>query len=246
MPRIRSALATPWAASLLLFASAVPAWPGRDGAGASHVAVEDLRPAGYTGTPFADARVTGGPQVIPGRVRCAWYDAGGEGVAYHDSDSTNNGSGRLNQLDGSYLHAFRKDEGVDTSYTKFRDAIDDHPYNLVSPEPNLLYVGWTEPGEWFNLTVQVKAAGRYAVGLWYTSNRGGTIALELNGAPLAGPLEVPTTFDARDPLAWRQWHHWNRLARWASVSLPEGTSVLTVKVLTKGNMNLESLEFTPE
>ena len=47
-------------------------------------AAQDLRPAGYTGTIFADARNTGGAQNIPGRVRCALYDRGGEGVAYHD------------------------------------------------------------------------------------------------------------------------------------------------------------------
>ena len=30
-----------------------------------------------------------GPQQIPGRVECAYYDLGGEGVAYHDTDPTN-------------------------------------------------------------------------------------------------------------------------------------------------------------
>ena len=164
----------------------------------------------------------------------------------HDSDAKNSGSGNLNPLDGSYLHAFRKDEGVDTSYTKFKDVIDNSPYNVVAPEEEgLLYVGWTEPGEWFNVTVDVKRAGQYDVALWYTSNRGGTIGLELNGKPLAGPLEIPSTFDAKDPIAWRQWHHWNRHAGLATVTLPAGTSVLTVKVLTLGNMNFESLVFVP-
>ncbi|MEJ0088959.1 MAG: hypothetical protein WDM80_04290 [Limisphaerales bacterium] len=37
----------------------------------------------------------GGPQKIPGRVQCARYDLGDEGVAYHDTDTVNNGSGRL-------------------------------------------------------------------------------------------------------------------------------------------------------
>ena len=94
--------------------------------------------------------------------------------------------------------------------------------------------------------MDVQRAGAYLVALWYTSNRGGTIALELNGRPLAGPLEVKSTFDAKDPLAWRQWHHWNRADRLARVQLPAGRSVLTVRVLTEGNMNLESFEFLPE
>ena len=58
---------------------------------------------------------------------------GGEGVAYHDSDAKNNGSGALNPADGTYLNEFRMNEGVDTSYTKFHDEIDNNPYNLVLP-----------------------------------------------------------------------------------------------------------------
>jgi hypothetical protein len=69
--------------------------------------------ASYAGQPFHDQRYAGGPQVIPGKVQCAYYDAGGEGVAYHDSDAVNHGSGELNPLDGSYLHGFRVREGVD-------------------------------------------------------------------------------------------------------------------------------------
>ena len=198
------------------------------------------------GTPFRDERYAGGAQPVPGRVRCAYYDAGGEGVAYHDTDAVNHGSGNLNPLDGTYLNEFRKGDGVDTSYTKFRDAIDNSPFNVVMPEEGLPYVGWTEPGEWFTLSVDVARAGTYAVGLWYTSNRGGTVSLSLDGRPLAGPLTVPTTFDARDPVGWRQWHHWNRLDRFAVVELPAGRHVLRLQVLTEGNMNFESLEFTAQ
>src|SRR5271170_4270891 len=81
----------------------------------------------YTGVPYRDGLYTGGAQKIPGRVECAYYDSGGEGTAYHDSDAKNNGSGALNPADGSYLNQFRMDEGVDISYTKFHghnEAID--------------------------------------------------------------------------------------------------------------------------
>ncbi len=109
--------------------------------------------------PFHDVVYHGGPQIIPGRVQCAYYDLGGEGIAYHDTDAKNNGSGALNPADGSYLNQFRMDEGVDTSYTKFHDQIDNNPYNLVPPPEGQLYVGWTEPGEWFNMTVEVERPG---------------------------------------------------------------------------------------
>ena len=107
---------------------------------------------GYKGTPFHDSVYTGGPQKIPGRVQCAYYDLGGEGVAFHDSDATNSGSGALNKPDGTYLNEFRMHESVGISYTKFhhQTPIDDNPFDLVQPSENQLYVGWTLPGEWFN------------------------------------------------------------------------------------------------
>src|SRR6201996_7399587 len=72
--------------------------------------------------PFQDSHFRAFPQRIPGRVECAAYDAGGEGVAYHDSDAVNHGSGQLNPADGTYLNEFRMQEGVDISYTKFPTA----------------------------------------------------------------------------------------------------------------------------
>ena len=32
-------------------------------------------------------------QEIPGKIECELYNQGGEGIAYHDTDSSNNGSG---------------------------------------------------------------------------------------------------------------------------------------------------------
>src|SRR5277367_5024139 len=182
----------------------------------------------YKGTPYQDSRYKRGAQTIPGRVECAYYDLGGEGVAYHDTDSKNNGSGGLNPADGTYLNQFRMDESVDISYTKFHDQIDNNPYDLVQPPENQLYVGWTEPGEWFNITVQVAHAGVYSADLLYTSNRGGTISLDVNGESVTSPLTIPSTFNASDPLAWRQWHHWNIMANLVRLRLPAGKSVLTV------------------
>ena len=197
----------------------------------------------YKGTPFHDSHYLGGAQKIPGVVHCALYDLGGEGVAYHDSDAKNNGSGGLNPADGTYLNEFRISEGVDTSYTKFHDQIDNNPYDLVQPPENLLYVGWTEPGEWFNITVQVAEAGTYTADLLYTSNRGGTISLDVNGVPGTGPLIIVSTFNASDPLAWRQWHHWNLAPAILKLHLPVGKSVLKVHILTGGQMNLATFEF---
>jgi hypothetical protein len=199
----------------------------------------------YKGTPYHDSRYPGGPQKIPGRVECAYYDLGGDGVAYHDADARNNGSGALNPADGNYLNQFRMDEGVDISYTKFHDQIDNSLYDMVQPPENQLYVGWTEPGEWFNITVQVAHAGTYSADLLYTSNRGGTVSMDVNGKDATGPLTIASTFNASDPIAWRQWHHWNVMRNILRLHLPAGISVLAVHILTEGNMNLAYFDFKP-
>jgi hypothetical protein len=82
-------------------------------------------PKDYKGKPFRDATHTTGAQTIPGRLEAVLYDLGGEGVAYHDTDKINHGSGELNYTPGhceaevpiSICH-FREDEGVDISYVK--------------------------------------------------------------------------------------------------------------------------------
>jgi hypothetical protein len=137
-------------------------------------------------------------------------------------------------------------EGVDTSYTKFHDPnvpIDNNPYDLVQPPPDQLYVGWTEPGEWFNLTVNVAHAGLYTADLLYTSNRGGSISLDVDGKPSASPIDIPSTFNPAEPIAWRQWHHWNVLPHATTLQLPAGKSVLTVHIVTGGQMNLACFDF---
>jgi hypothetical protein len=177
---------------------------------------------------------------------CAYYDLGGEGVAYHDSDPQNHGSGELNPADGTYLNEFRIHEGVDISYTKFDhkpNQIDDNSFDKIVPPPNLLYVGWTEPGEWFNMTVDVERTGTYAADLLYTSNRGGTISVDVNGKDATGPLQIMSTNDPSDPVAWRQWHHWNLAPHLFNVRLNKGRNVLTIHILNKGNMNLAYFAF---
>ena len=207
------------------------------------VSVSEAADPGYKGLPYHDSRYNGGAQKIPGRVDCAYYDLGGEGVAYHDTDAKNNGSGALNPADGTYLNQFRMDEGVDTSYTKFHDQIDNNPYDVVQPPENLLYVGWTEPGEWFKITVEVARAGLYSADLLYTSNRVGTISVDVDGKTGTGPLTIQSTFNAADPIAWRQWHHWNVVQGLVKLRLPKGKSVLTVHILSGGNMNLAYFDF---
>jgi len=196
------------------------------------------------GQPYHDAVHAGGPQRIPGPVFCAYYDLGGEGVAFHDTDAENQGSGKLNPADGTYLNEFRRHEGLDTSYTKQVPDLDS-PCNRVVPPLGLLYVGWNEPGEWFNLTVETAAAGDYVADLLYTAHNDATVSIEVEGGPAAVPIALASTFDAADPIPWRQWHHWNVARDACTIRLPKGVSLLTVRIVSGGNLNLATFAFRP-
>jgi hypothetical protein len=69
--------------------------------------------------------------------------------------------------------------------------------------------------------------------------------LDVNGKDATGPLQIASTYDAADPLAWRQWHHWNLASQLLKVRLGKGKSVFTVHILTNGNMNLAYFDFKP-
>lgn len=195
------------------------------------------------GEPFRDAVRAGDPQKIPGAVFCAYYDLGGEGVAFHDTDGENQGSGKLNPADGRYLNEFRKSEGLDISYTK-QVPDRESPGNKVVPPLGLLYVGWNDPGEWFNLTIETAAAGDYVADLLYTAQRDARISIAVNGGPSTA-IPLASTFDAAETIPWRQWHHWNVARDAITLSLPAGPSVLRVRIVSGGNCNLATLLFRP-
>jgi hypothetical protein len=44
---------------------------------------------------YSDAIYTQGIQTIPGWRQCEYYDLGGGGIAFHDTDTSNNGSENL-------------------------------------------------------------------------------------------------------------------------------------------------------
>jgi len=198
----------------------------------------------YKGIPYSDSLYNNGAQSLPGKLQCEYYDFGGEGIAFHDNDSVNSGSGRLNPADGSYLNEFRMNEAADISYTKFRDpAIDNNQYNFVEPEKDQLYLGWTAPGEWTKYTVEVKESGTYQLGIMFTSNQNGKISLSVNDKDITGPILIPSTFVAADSVAWRQWHHWNYLGDIAQINLKKGLQTITIHTVEIGQMNYDYIDF---
>jgi hypothetical protein len=194
-------------------------------------------------TPFLD-EVFAGPHTIPGRILCAYFDRGGEGVAYHEAAERNHGSGELNPLDGSYLNGFRADEPVGTSFTK-GEGIDDHGYNVCAPSMGMLYVGWTSPGNWIRFTVEVASTASYTASLLYTAPRGGAIAIAVDDDRAAEEIEVPSTYDPADEIDWRQAHHWSLLSGIRLGPLAAGVHTLTLHTVAEGGMNYGWIDVSP-
>jgi hypothetical protein len=111
----------------------------------------------------------GTPGPIPGKIEAEDYDKGGEGVAYHDDDASNNG--------GQY----RNSEGVDIEYCG------EGGYN----------VGWMNTGEWIEYTINVMEAGTYTITIRTASQpaEGGKFHLEFAGQNLTGTRSAPSTND---------------------------------------------------
>jgi len=210
----------------------------------------------YPGIPYHDDRYKGGPQVIPGKLQNEYYDtmdiseaqkaAGAEeGITYHDTDNKNDGSGGLNGK-GNYNKEFRMSESPDISYTKFNNPgnlIDDSPFSIVKPEPDSLYLGWIAPGEWVKYTVEVQTEGDYTLNILFTSKFGGHISFDSDGVDVTGPLAIPATANASDPIEWRKAHHWDKLTNLGKFHLKKGRQVLTLHLIDKPVMNFDYMEF---
>jgi hypothetical protein len=102
------------------------------------------------------------PHLIPDTIESVNYDFGGEGVAYHDKESENLGTG------------IREEEGVDTE-------ANDGGYN----------VGWTEYGEWLEYTVSVAATKKYDIEIRIASqSTAGKFKISFNGEVRTGVVSV--------------------------------------------------------
>ena len=173
-------------------------------------------------------------QTIPGKITAAFYDEGGEGVAFHDTDAKNNGSGSLNR-GPEEKDNFRKDEAVDISYTK--PAFDKFT-DGTALEADKYYVGWIAPEEWVNYSVDVKTAGTYQINLLSTAAKeAAEISLSVDGVDSTGAIVLKTTGHV---------HTWRMNTNLAEIKLAKGPHVLTLKFAKEGLMNVQYLEFVPK
>ena len=126
--------------------------------------------AGPTQGPFG-----GAVRALPGTIQAEDFDAGGEGVAYHDLSAGN-------ILTGTY-----RDGDVD-----------------IEPSTDAgggFNVGSAKAGEWLEYTVDVPAAGTYLAEFRVAADAGygGAFHLEFEGTDKTGPLTFPATG------GWQAW-----------------------------------------
>nr|WP_245598512.1 carbohydrate-binding protein [Sporocytophaga myxococcoides] len=113
--------------------------------------------------------------LIPGRIEAEEYDLGGEGLAYHESN-TNGNEGKA---------TLRNDE-VDIEATQDIEGT----YN----------VAYILQGEWLEYTVNVAVSGTYDLGLRVAADGSGKILhIEMDGKDVTGPVTIPNTG------GWQSW-----------------------------------------
>lgn len=153
---------------------------------------------------------SGTPKLIPGKVETEEYDLGGEGVAYHE----------INAARESVNKTFRAAEGVD---------IEDCTEGTFD-------IGYTQPGEWLNYTVQSNNAASFKVTL-RAANGATTITkchIEMDGVNVSGNLDVSPTG------GWQNWANFTT----AAFSVTAGQHVLKLVTDADGaNYNYMQVDF---
>ena len=111
---------------------------------------------------------------LPGNIEAELFDAGGEGVAYHDTTAG--------------THGLDQDQSPQPP-TAFRSPTDVDIYKHVSYSNGYLVV--MQAGDWMNFTVDVAQSGSYtlAARTSYWSATGGLFHIEADGVDATGPLQ---------------------------------------------------------
>jgi Bacterial surface proteins containing Ig-like domains len=111
-----------------------------------------------------------GPHIVtkdePFEILCADFDRGGEGNAFHDTDTNNQGN-----------NAYRANNGDSNS-----------PGVDVQGD---LGIGYTSVGEWLLYSLDVQDAGVYAFQLRCAVNAAGKCRVEVDGVDVTGAIDLP-------------------------------------------------------
>ena len=153
-----------------------------------------------TTTPPSSRAYFGTPIAVPGVLEAEAFDAGGEGVAYHDNTLGNQGDS-----------GFRDNDSVDTFVTT--DAASGSAYIVKN----------FETGEWLSYTINASAGGTYDVELRASTDSripNSAYHIEVDGVDATGTIVLPDTGG---------WDNYQWLGK-RTIGLAHGVHVLTVVV----------------
>ena len=121
---------------------------------------------------FALTKPFKGPHVLskdePLFLKFIDFDLGGEGVAYHDNDASNNGGNNYRAANGDFDGG-----GVDIGSD--------------------LAIGWTSGGEWLFYTIEVHDAGDYYLSLDLAGDGTSNVRFEVDGVNMTGTINIQRT-----------------------------------------------------
>ncbi|MBS2211422.1 cellulase family glycosylhydrolase [Carboxylicivirga mesophila] len=149
-------------------------------------------------------------------IQCVHYDLGKDGDAYHDalSEDIHDSSGKWAKWNvGNH---FRND-GVD-----------------IGKDGDGYYIGWTEPGEWLQYTINAVQSGYYKLDIMSAAaTAGGQISILVNGAVQASNIQLPVTESGEE---------WNS-TQIKKIYLPAGEVKVRIRI-ESGGSNLKAFKLT--
>ncbi len=157
---------------------------------------------------------------LPGTLQAEDFDMGAEGIAFHDSNSEN--------------------EGVNTYRSEDSGGVD-----IVSGNGNYA-IGYTVNGEWLEYTVNVKEAGLYEYNAYISSqDGGGQISLAQHTddglTDLTGSIPLPRTGN---------WNTYKIVHGRLNAELAEGTQILRLNIekgnFNIDKINFKRIEVDPD
>ena len=185
----------------------------------------------YTGKPYL-----GKPQEVPGIVQAEFYDVAPgnlNGIAYNRRGEPKPGSARTTG-DCVGLGSIG-DDHISTTGEK-QKAGD-------------VYVGWTDVGDWWKYTVNVKEAGTYVFGGHFAAGaKGAKVSVTFTPIKPAGAIIAPAAFEIPTTAGYQPnvevYHVWELLDNLAEVKLQPGLYVMTVKVEAVAGLNIDYYTLT--
>ncbi len=176
-----------------------------------------LRQVATTETkPFAE-------HAIPGLIHATDFDLGRISHAYYDTDSATYhvSTGTFTAWNNGWSY---RNDGVDIQPSE--DYLNSNGFN----------VGWVNPGEWMQYTVNIDSTAAYRLHIRYAGQNSITnINFEINGVDITGVIELSSTGG---------WQNWQTYEHEKLLLLPEGNHKLRFKNQS-GGANLSFFKFEP-